>query len=97
MYPKRHQDEYNRNRNKTRRTCDREFRDEDRTGKQCDEYPFASTWEGSATNGSDNFSVRMISERIERCCRDMARVPGTPMIGFWMGILSMCRSKPLRK
>ncbi|MBW0933728.1 NucA/NucB deoxyribonuclease domain-containing protein [Priestia megaterium] len=61
MYPKRHQDEYNRNRNKTRRTCDREFRDEDRTGKQCDEYPFASTWEGSATNGSDNFSVRMIS------------------------------------
>jgi hypothetical protein len=61
MYPKRHQDEYNRNRNKTRRTCDREFGDEDRTDKQCDEYPFASTWEGSATNGSDNFSVRMIS------------------------------------
>ena len=61
MYPKRHQDEYNRNRNKTRRTCDREFGDEDRTGKQCDEYPFASTWEGSATNGSDNFSVKMIS------------------------------------
>jgi hypothetical protein len=61
MYTKRHQDEYNRNRNKTRRTCDREFGDEDRTGKQCDEYPFASTWEGSATNGLDNFSVRMIS------------------------------------
>jgi len=61
MYPKRHPDEYNRNRNKTRRICDREFGDEDRTGKQCDEYPFASTWEGSATNGSDNFSVRMIS------------------------------------
>ncbi|WP_221563283.1 NucA/NucB deoxyribonuclease domain-containing protein [Alkalihalobacillus sp. TS-13] len=61
MYTKRHQEDYNRNRNKTRRVCDREFGDEDRTGKQCDEYPFASTWQGSATNGADNFSVKMIS------------------------------------
>ncbi|TYR81392.1 hypothetical protein FZC66_05950 [Priestia megaterium] len=61
MYTKRHPDEYNRNRSKTRRTCDREFGDEDRTGKDCDEYPFASTWEGSSTNGSDNFSVSLIS------------------------------------
>ncbi|MGG1573516.1 NucA/NucB deoxyribonuclease domain-containing protein [Fictibacillus sp. NRS-1165] len=61
MYSKRHPEEYNRNRNKTRRVCDNLFKDEDRTGKDCDEYPFASTWEGSATNGSDNFSVRLIS------------------------------------
>lgn len=61
MYPRRHQEEYNRNRNKTRRICEREFGGEDRTGKQCDEFPFASTWEGSSTNGSDHFSVRMIS------------------------------------
>ncbi|WP_261134016.1 NucA/NucB deoxyribonuclease domain-containing protein [Bacillus sp. Marseille-Q3570] len=61
MYTKRHQDDYNRNRNKTRRVCDREFGDEDREGKQCDEYPFASTREGSYTNGTDDFSVRMIS------------------------------------
>ncbi|MFC9282808.1 NucA/NucB deoxyribonuclease domain-containing protein [Streptomyces collinus] len=28
-------------------------------GKQCDEYPFASTWQGAST-GSGNFSWRMI-------------------------------------
>ncbi len=61
MYTRRHQEEYDRNRSKTRSTCNREFADEDRTGKDCDEYPFASTWEGSSTNGLDNFSVRLIS------------------------------------
>jgi hypothetical protein len=62
MYTKRHPDEYSQNRAKTRRACDREFKDDDRTGKQCDEYPFASTWQGSSTNGSDNYSIRLISE-----------------------------------
>ncbi|MDR6224075.1 NucA/NucB deoxyribonuclease domain-containing protein [Desmospora profundinema] len=62
MYTRRHPDEYAANRNKTRATCDREFRDEDRTGKQCDEFPFASTWEGSSTNGMDWFSVKLISK-----------------------------------
>lgn len=61
MYSKRHQTEYNRNRSKTSRVCAREFANEDRTGKQCDEFPFASTWQGSSTNGSDNFSIRLIS------------------------------------
>lgn len=62
MYTKRHPEEYAKNRAKTRSACDREFKDDDRTGKQCDEYPFASTWQGSSTNGSDNFSIRLISE-----------------------------------
>lgn len=61
MYTKRHPDEYNKNRNKTRSACDKEFKDEDRTGKQCDEFPFAATWQGSATNGQDWFSIRLIS------------------------------------
>ncbi|WP_051428409.1 NucA/NucB deoxyribonuclease domain-containing protein [Bacillus sp. J33] len=75
MYPRRHQEEYNSNRSKTRRTCDREFRDEDRTGKDCDEYPFASTWQGSSTNGSDNFSVSLISS-------DSNQAAGT-WLGTW--------------
>ncbi|PWW32423.1 deoxyribonuclease NucA/NucB [Cytobacillus oceanisediminis] len=75
MYTKRHPDEYNRNRSKTRSTCEREFRDEDRTGKDCDEYPFASTWQGSSTNGSDNFSVSLISS-------DSNQAAGT-WLGTW--------------
>ncbi|SDM74906.1 Deoxyribonuclease NucA/NucB [Fictibacillus solisalsi] len=62
MYTKRHPEEYAKNRNKTRSVCNKEFKDEDRTGKECDEFPFASTWEGSATNGQDWFSVRLISK-----------------------------------
>ncbi|MGF6950110.1 hypothetical protein QF028_002615 [Neobacillus sp. B4I6] len=61
LYTRRHPEEYAKNRNKTRSTCDREFKNEDLTGKQCDEFPFASTWEGSAMNGQDWFSIRLIS------------------------------------
>lgn len=75
MYTKRHPDEYNRNRSKTRSTCEREFANEDRTGKDCDEYPFASTWQGSSTNGSDNFSVSLISS-------DSNQAAGT-WLGTW--------------
>ncbi len=62
MYTKRHEEEYQKNRNYTRTICNREFQNEDRTGKECDEFPFASTWEGSAMNGLDWFSVRLISK-----------------------------------
>ncbi|MCQ6265938.1 NucA/NucB deoxyribonuclease domain-containing protein [Fictibacillus sp. WQ 8-8] len=60
MYTKRHPEEYAKNRAKTRSVCNKEFKDEDRTGKECDEFPFASTWEGSSTNGQDWFSVKLI-------------------------------------
>ncbi|WP_257350192.1 NucA/NucB deoxyribonuclease domain-containing protein [Pseudalkalibacillus decolorationis] len=74
MYSKRHRDKYNRNRDKTSRVCKREF-GKSPPGKQCDEYPFASTWQGSATNGQDWFSIRMIS-------KDSNEAAGT-WLGAW--------------
>lgn len=62
MYTKRHPEEYAKNRSLTRATCDEEFKNEDRTGKQCDEFPFAATWEGSAMSGQKWFSIRLIRE-----------------------------------
>ncbi|PTM57776.1 NucA/NucB deoxyribonuclease domain-containing protein [Desmospora activa] len=54
-----HPDEYNQNRNRTRSECDRWFPDRPENN-QCDEFPFASTWEGTAF-ADGNFSIRMIS------------------------------------
>jgi hypothetical protein len=45
-------------------------------GKQCDEYPFQSTWQGAAT-GSGDFSRRMID-------KDQNRLGGGALKNFYL-------------
>ncbi len=47
------------NRKRSIQECKKVWRDYSGTGLQCDEYPFASTKEGS-TKGDNRFSVRLI-------------------------------------
>ncbi|WP_405849118.1 NucA/NucB deoxyribonuclease domain-containing protein [Streptomyces sp. NBC_01518] len=48
--------QYSANRNKVTSTCANLSHN---TGEECDEYPFASTWEGAGKNDG-NFSVRYV-------------------------------------
>lgn len=57
---KHHLKEYNQNRNKTRSACEKWLPNKPKD-TECDEFPFASTWEGAAF-AYDNFSVRRIAK-----------------------------------
>ncbi|MDA8352135.1 MAG: hypothetical protein M0Z65_02930 [Firmicutes bacterium] len=54
-----------RNRGKSQRTCKRLHRDgvlPKPANSECDEFPFASTWQGASTGGVGKYSVRYISK-----------------------------------
>lgn len=52
--------QYSKNRNATKKAC-RTIKPSDTTNLQCDEFPFASTAEGSG-KGDGNYSLRYLAE-----------------------------------
>ncbi|MDR6224066.1 NucA/NucB deoxyribonuclease domain-containing protein [Desmospora profundinema] len=59
LTPRYHPTEYRQNRTKTRSACEKWLPDKPEN-TECDEFPFASTWEGAAF-ADGNFSIRRIS------------------------------------